>query len=250
MASSFVLYGAAGIGKTEMAGSFPKPLFIVDPLETGVEDSADMGFIAPVDIWEFGDYKHLLSCLEDSKRDDVSTVVIETLRGVENAIYQEAMLRDDFKSWQDFFSFDRGPDAAGRYVAEFLMNCKQLLKAGKNLVLTGHCDDKSKSNAQGADYQRTVPDVQRIRKFWNPVAKWVQNIYYMEQDYKVESGKSPTDKGKVQSQASRSIWTNYDLSYEAKNRYRLPARISMGETGAEAVNNLMSAIKEAKHATR
>lgn len=249
MASSFVLYGPAGIGKTEMAGSFPAPLFIVDPLETGVEDLRDMGYIQPVGIREIEGFPDLIEKLEEaSGNNDVSSVVIETLRGVENVVYQHTLMTAGFKSWSKFFDFDRGPDAAQPYVADLLLHFKKLLKAGKSIVLTAHCDDKQKSNAQGADYQRTVPDCMRIRKMWNPMAKWFQNIFFLEQDHNVQESDNPTEKAKVQTGATRSMLTSYSLSYESKNRFRLPAKISMGFNGQEAVANLQSAIKESKNA--
>jgi hypothetical protein len=240
---TFLLYGKPGIGKTELAAAFKKPVFLVDPQEDGILDLQANGD-APEDIpvYELEDEADLLKTLKGAPGMDCETVVIETLAGIEALIFNAAYARDKYKSWEKFEAFATGPRSCVRTARDIVDLLSKIANTGKTVVMTAHSQIKKYSNPTGEDYDIILPQV--TKQIWDPFAKWFQNVFYMSLDVQVDTDdRDALKKSKGLSCGDRTLHVNVSAAFEAKNRYRLPDEIDMGKSGAECLKNLSDAIK-------
>src|SRR5690606_2264672 len=99
---SLCLHGESGVGKTELACHFPRPVLFRGPAETGVDDLKLMGtvpddllVVAPENWEELG---YLLAETIESKKYD--TVIFDTLYELETRCYNY-IGEKDFKKSED-----------------------------------------------------------------------------------------------------------------------------------------------------
>ncbi len=107
------------------------------------------------------------------------------------------------------------------------------------VILLGHSQVRPFKNPYGEDYDRYVPDVHH--KTWNLTHKWADMVLFA--NYFIVVDKQKGGRAKGHGGQERIMYTEFHAAYEAKNRYGLPAEISMGGSGTEAWGNLIEAIK-------
>lgn len=247
-AGTFVLYGKPGIGKTEMAAYFPKPLFICDPSEDGIADLINLGTVPAVEyakVPTYVDLKELLDELASSKH-QYRTVVLETIGGIETLIHLHTYKEGQYKSQKDFERFNDGAKASRGIVRELVEKLQVLRNQGTTVVLTAHAKAQRFSNPTGDDYDTWFPDC--YRETWGPIAKWVSNILFLTLDITTEKSKTDLLAKTKGFGEDRVMHTCPNAAIEAKNRYGLPNEVPMGSSGKEAYDNLVAYIKGAKNA--
>ena len=102
----YVFYGRSGTGKTTLAGTFPKPILLLDVRDRGTDSLADVGDIDVFEVGSFEDferaYYHLLKNPKGYK-----TVVVDTLSQLQQIVVEEIALKKGKKS------SDKAPGAWG-----------------------------------------------------------------------------------------------------------------------------------------
>jgi hypothetical protein len=243
-----VMYGQCGIGKTLFGAAAPKPIFLRDAQEDGINTLKNAGLVAedvpvmPVaESWE--ELFIHLSWLA-SEENDHKTLVVDTVAGLER-LCAEYVCRREFKSqWGEkgFGGFGRGWEAC---VPEWrkLINAFDDIRTKRTstIILLAHSQIKTQKNPEGPDYDRYIPELHH--KLWACTAKWADIILFANSYVQVDdSGLRVKAKGGI----DRYMYPTGCAAYEAKNRHGLTEEISMGTSGREAWANLISAIKEAK----
>lgn len=241
-----VIYGVPGIGKTGLAANFPDPMFIVDPMEDGVQDLIDLGQIPDVPIVSCATWNALQKATKDAETASCKTVVFETIAGFEALLYDWGRENPWAGNKKPFMAFNEGPKACLQELSKWIVALQSLRNAGKTIVLTGHWMTKSFSNPAGQDYERAYPECTVPKVFWPPLAKWFQNVFLMELDVAIEESENMVVRNKAHTCGDRVLRTGAHAAYEAKNRLLLPDTIELGTSGKEGFAALTKAIKEAR----
>ena len=248
-AATFFVHGEPGIGKTELVAQFKNPVFICDVQEDGVQDLVDFGFISVETIWYPTSFKEFMEMLDRVKTGEYGeTCVIETLRGWEVMMHDFGYKEFKFTNRQKWESFAEGPRACEKLVRDVIDKLQAIRSNGVTVVMTGHTKDSRVQNPTLPEYHKMVPEA--TKSTWFPLAKWFQNIFYMALNVSVakDNENDVTERAWAFSCGERVLYTSKDAAYEAKNRYRLPPSISMGNSGEEGFLNLRTAITEALNA--
>lgn len=250
--SRLVIHGVEGVGKTSVGASAPSPIFLMARGETGLETLIDANRIGEtphfpeIQVWdEFMQAVDWLATNEHSYR----TLVIDTLNGLERLCHEHVCARDFKGDWSEkgFMGYMRGYEISlGDW--RMMLNALDSLRERKRMAVIALCHTKVTTfkNPEGADYDRYQPAMHA--KTWELTHRWADHVlfanYYAVVENVVESKSSK--RGKATGGQERVLYTVRHAAYDAKNRAGLPEEISMGNSGAEAWSNIMTALMAGK----
>ena len=228
-ALGMVLYGPPGVGKTSFAGHFPGVGFIHDPQEPGIRDLIEYNQIPePKMVHEAEDFEDLLDICSRvaSGETGIQTAVFDSLSGMEQLCFHwhcNEYFEGDWSS-KGFLSYYAGPENATKVDwVRFLEALDQVRKAGVNVVLVAHSEQKMYVNPEGADYERFQPALDK--RVWKVTHRWAQAVLFA--NYFVDIDKSgPRNKANPDSEA-RFLYPQWSPAFEAKNRFGLPPLVEM-----------------------
>jgi DNA polymerase III delta prime subunit len=217
-----LIYGVPGCGKSTLASKAARPLFI--DCEQGTSN-------LDVDRVEPADFAGVLSTIRDasSEQHEYRTLVIDTLDAVEGMIWK--VVTEEYNrtakvrvgSAQEI-PFARGMDAAVEHWRQVVAELERAWGRGMSIVLLDHSTIRTFKDPTTEDYQRIEPKIDR--KASALVRSWCDAVLFA--DYRVEVDVSATTKrAKGHSIGERVIRTEYRASFDAKNRYGLPAEMQM-----------------------
>lgn len=248
-----VAYGPPGIGKTSFGCAAPKPVFLIDSQEDGIGTlkasklvAADIPVLPACNSWE--DVLEALTAIAQGEH-DFKTLVIDTLGGMERLCHEYVCNKDFRGDWggpseKGFVSYARGYEVSLPVWRDFL-NKLDRLRIDRNMSVIGlaHSIVKPFKNPEGEDFDRYVVDMHD--KTWSVTKKWSDMILFA--NYFIEASKERgAARAKGKGGQIRFFSTEHHAAYDAKNRHGLPGEIAMGESGKEAWDNLVTAIKEAR----
>ncbi len=237
-------FGPPGIGKTEFGAALPNPVFLIDDKEDGVNTLKSSGLIdAGIPVFpaatNWTDALAMVAAVVDSSYD---SLVIDTIGGMERLCHHYVCNRDFKGKWAEgFLAYAKGYETALPEWLELLNGLDRVRDAGKRVLLLAHSQVKPYKNPLGEDYDRFTPAVHP--KTWNLTHRWSDVVLFL--NYHIEVDESGT-RAKGKGGQARNMHTEYCAAFEAKNRHRLPAVISMGNSGKEAWGNLTTAIDTAR----
>lgn len=243
---SLILYGYEGLGKTTTALQFKKDLLCISANENGYDNLEAVGDIPEGCTNEQVDtYPELIKALKSGA--NFKTVVLDSLSGTQQFLGDHIVKnhyhqKDDPR--QAFGAFSEGWRVHGPVYAEEICSILTWLNTkGINTVLIGHAKHEVVKNPTGADYNATVIDMEQ----WPRAVfkKWAAAVLYMTLDADVVVTKTWKQKpmeakatGDVDGLSDRIMYTTRHLTHEAKNLYKLPPFIPLGESAEEAYHNL------------
>jgi hypothetical protein len=108
------------------------------------------------------------------------------------------------------------------------------------IIALCHTKVKTFKNPEGADYDRYQPDMHE--KTWGLTHKWADIVLFANFHTVIEDEK----KRKAAGGQVRIIQTERTAAYDAKNRAGLPQMIQMGQDGAAAWANFVTALKSGR----
>jgi hypothetical protein len=245
--SRVCLHAVEKFGKTSFAAYAPGVIFGMTKGETGLEsliDSQQLSAVPHFPVWEtHGDMMESIEELtvEDHK---FRTLAIDTLNGAAQLTCEKVCQREYNGDWgqKGFTGYMRGYEVATSDWREFLVALDRLRSERKMAIIClVHTRVKTFKSPDSEDYDRYQPDMHE--KLWGLSHKWFDVImfgnFYTEV---VESGTKHKGLGGQQ----RVLYTERHAAYDAGNRLGLPEEIQMGESGKDAWDNFISAIKKAK----
>jgi hypothetical protein len=249
--SRLVLNGQAGIGKTSFAAQATAPLFLLSPGETGLLTLMDAGLVPPTPNLEIDTWPALVGIIDELTATEhaYKTLVVDTLDGMEKLANAHVCQTDYTGDWSErgFMGYQRGYKsvAAGPW-RELLARLDKLRETKRmGVVLLAHSGVANFSNPAGGDYSRYVPDM--FKDAWTLTFSWADIVLFGTRDVKVakERGDAKT-KGK--DLGTRTIYTEWNAAWDAKNRHNLAAEIDMGNSGKEAWDNVIAAVRAGRAA--
>jgi hypothetical protein len=240
-----VVYGTEGVGKSTFAAGAPSPIFLTT--EDGT-DQLDVARFPRPETWQ-----DALDAIADLEGDhSFKTLVVDTLDGLEPLCWAQVCLAAGKKEIDDF-DFYRGYLAAVPLWRVFLKRLETLRdKRGMAVVLLAHSVTKKYRNPDDLDFDRRTLAVND--KAAGPIKQWADAVMFARYEEMVHE-KSKRTRGV--STGARILHTEWNATWDAKNRYNLPAELplswddfaaAMVEQAPAEVSDLLARIDELLHA--
>lgn len=230
---TIMLYGVAGIGKTQLASESENPIFI-----------GERGNLL-LDVSRFDEEKTFAEFVEDIKwlienEHIYKTLVIDTLSWLEPLVFQE-VCSEQTKPAKDISKVPHGAGYTSAYakmesVTKLLNDLKD--KKKMNVVIIAHSKVKPFNDPTSIEpYDKYVPSLnEAISAIW---VKYVDALIFMNYETFVKEGER-----RAYGDALRIAYTEERPSFQAKNRYGLPYRIAMRK--GEGWKTLVEAIEKSE----
>lgn len=193
---TFVFYGRSGTGKTTLAGSFPKPMLLLDVKDEGTDSIADIKGIKVFDVTSFEDfelaYYHLLKHPKKYK-----TVVIDTVSQVQQLAIKELM--DDKRTMKGRSAGDWGSmkkrdwGDVSSLMKEVLINYRDLATEGMEVVFIAQDRAFNFDEGESDDESSVIPEIgpalmPSVAKVLNAAVQMIGNTFIRERFVKKEVG--------------------------------------------------------------
>lgn len=238
-----IFYGVEGIGKTSFGCQFPNPFFLLTKNETGLETLQDSGQVGEIDhcppcqTWQ--DAMSVMNWVSMGTH-DYATLVIDTLNGLERLYMDFVIATECGGDSEKFSAYGRDkkyPHSLWQMLLGYLTGLQTTRKMSV-LCLSHYTVEAYKSPDGG--YDRFMPRM--LKPIWDYCFAWSDITLFAEfKTFVVKEGlRSKGVDGK-----QRVMHTERSPAHDAKNRYKLPAEILMGETPADGYQNFINAYQAA-----
>lgn len=214
-----VVYGEHGCGKTTLAASAHKPIFL--PLEDGLT-GLEVDAFPILKSWK--EVKEAMNALVGQT--DFGTVAIDSLDWLEPLILEQVCKDHNVKSIESI-PFGKGYIDAMSYWREFLELCDRLRAQGMAVILIAHSEIKRFAAPDSEGYDRFQIKLHRMASA--VVQEWADVIGFAQ--FETQIKKQDAGFGKVN---ARGVSTGRRLlhvvekpAYVAKNRYGMPDTIPL-----------------------
>jgi GTPase SAR1 family protein len=226
-----VIYGPPGAGKSTLASEFPTPVFI----------QTERGNVAGLEFDSFGHIESWTAVLESLRSladagHDYQTVVLDSLDKLEPLIWDHVCAFHDAEGhherrehWESIEApgYGKGYVEVDKVWQKFFAALDYLNTEIKmSVVLIGHSAIVNWPNPAGAEFPRW--DIRLHKRAHAIVEDSVDAILMLNFDDSVTKDKTTQ---KVKSSGSKLRWINCEGSpaLNAKNRYKMPAKIMYQE---------------------
>lgn len=241
-----VIYGQEGVGKTSLASYAPDPLFIIDKNEQGIHRLKKRKLVpSTVKVGpHVEDWNTLLDACDEllNSSHEYSTIVFDSLTGYQRMCFDaccKAEYNNDFTS-TGFFSFFQGPrTAAQNWWPDFINRLTDLQEQNINVILLAHSAVKTVNNPAGPDYDKYMPDLDKV--IWSVTSKWAGGVLYYAHNIDISKEKTER-KMKASGGSQRILYAELDGGYVAKNSYNLPPVLDPSDSAEECWRDLWERI--------
>lgn len=218
---SVLLYGVEGIGKSTFGANAPCPIFLDGE---GGSANLDVARFPPPETWE--DVKEAIRVLAVESH-DFGTLVVDTLDWIEPLLWDFCCRRDGEKSIESY-GYGKGYAAALDEWRVFLAALERLRKAKPmHIILLAHSWIKQFKNPEADDYDRY--ELKLHPKAGGLLKEWPQAVLFANHDIIAAKEEGSGKKKRVRGvdTGRRLIYTQRTAAYDAKNRFNLPASLSL-----------------------
>lgn len=223
-----VVYGPDGVGKSTFAAAAPKTVFL------GAEDGTNEMNVArmptPETFQDIRDAVQILLTASDAELIEhlgivPKTLALDTIDWVEPLIWKE-VCDEGGKSSIEAFGFGKGYIEALDKLETFLTVDLNRLRdvKGMNIIILGHSLIKTFKNPEGDDYDRYQLKLKDNAA--SKVREWADCVLFANHETLVDTDEK-TKRGKAVSTGKRFLYTSRRPTYDAKNRFGLPAKIGL-----------------------
>jgi hypothetical protein len=238
-----VLYGKEGMGKTSLGLQFPGPVRCFSIFENGYQYLEDVGAV-PADSIDITitSFKELVQAIQKTT---TGTLLFDGLKGIQKLIFDYVLEKYYEGDFAKFNAWSEGPNKYAPAVLQNLLDlCTQKNAEGVHTIFLGHMSTASVPNTLGADYLSHI--ILMHKECREVIRSWAGFVFMLNMSIQINiktevQGKgqnATTVEGKAEDQDSRWIYTTTSPAHEAKNRWNLPAKISMGKNPKAAFDNL------------
>lgn len=142
-----LFYGRSGSGKTTVAGTFPKPMLILDIGERGTDSLSSMEGVDVITVNGWGELEEIYWALKDGTH--YKTVVIDAVHTMQNQAIQEA--RELAKKQDKDMTSQRDMGQATGLMNQWNYNFRDLRDDGINVVFLAHDRLRETDTDDGVD---------------------------------------------------------------------------------------------------
>lgn len=212
----FLVYGTEGIGKSTLAASADRPVFICPEDGVGEIDVARFPAIA-----NYADALEAIHVLIGEPH-DYQTLVIDTVDWLEPLLWAHICARDGKKDIEDY-GYGKGYTAALDEYRRLLAALERLRKErGMHLILVGHSIIRTWKNPEGEDFDRYQLKIHD--KAAGLLKEWCDCVLFLQWETLTVEDDRKHVKGVT---GSRVIRTQRAAAWDAKNRFDLPDRLPL-----------------------
>lgn len=241
-----ILASPPGVGKTELAAHYPKPLFMLVGRDLGLISLINSGRV-PKDVAKFDEnyesWEVFLDDLDKVENDDhgCETLVIDTLSALQYYLMQFIVhneYRDDETKFMDYGG--KGWPLC-RTPWQFMLSRLDRIrfKRKMRILCLTHTTVGNVNNPEGENYHSHNPELHA--SIANLTNGWADNVLFANLQILTENLKGNA-KAKAKFGDKRILHVQASGGSYAKNRWGLRDPIPMGTCGREAYANLMKAI--------
>jgi hypothetical protein len=149
---SAVLYGRPGSGKTHIAGTFPKPVLLLDILQDGTDTIANVPRVDAIPITEWGQIEELYWYLSKGKgKDKYKSVIIDQITEAQDVCIDHVMA----EGGRDAMSQRLWGEVSGE-MKTFITNFRSLVKQKMNVAFLAH---EREDDDEGSEDSQISPNV-------------------------------------------------------------------------------------------
>lgn len=207
-----VIYGRGGIGKSTLAASAPRPVFLA--AEEGLEQ-IDAAAIEPYPKT----FEDVLGALDYVATTSFETIAIDSLDWLEPLVW-DYVCRKNKKEDIEAFGYGKGYVAALDQWRVFIHKLTALRARGMNVVLIAHAIRKPFKNPEGDDYEHWTIKIHE--KAAGLIVEWSDVVGFFDEDVSTED---TSGRVKAQTTGRRVLKTRPNPAYLAKTRYALPPKL-------------------------
>jgi hypothetical protein len=219
-----LLYGKEGVGKTSWAAQAPRPIFIFTEKGRG---KLSLDAFPLAQSWNdiVSAFRALLS-----EEHEYQTLVVDTVDWLEKLIWEQTCTDGGKDSIEDF-GYGKGYVQALKYWTQFVEMLNDVHdQKNMAIILLGHAAVKTFNNPDGDNYDRY--QLAMHQKAEAMIREWVDCVLFADYEIKVRKPENALDKSKgkavkVHGDMTRLLHTEERPAYLAKNRYGLPATLSL-----------------------
>lgn len=244
-----VVSGMPGVGKTSMVANSSAPVFITGPFDRGIETLKSTGQLSEEiqnlpPCQSLGEFYSQVDWVATAEHDR-KTLVVDNLGDIEALMLAEIKRRDFANDDKAYSLYEVGQRVNGPSEFRCILTALDRVRdRGMSVLLVTHSVSREIKDPSTANYDKWTPDVTKYN--WPLLNRWADMVLFLNFVTHVIGQKDDMKKGKARGGQERVIYCTNRASYEAKNRHNLPDEISMGDSGAEAWENLVNAIKEGR----
>jgi hypothetical protein len=225
-----VIYGPEGVGKTTLAAHAPNPIFL--PVEDGLGMMTDVPAF-PL-IKSYKELQEYLIWLMDEEH-DFGTASIDSLDWLERLIWAEAAERN---GWKDIRQpgFGEGYNAALDVWRELFDMLETLRKdRSMGVMMIAHAAIVNFRDPENSAYDVYQPKLHVSNKGVgaNPfVTEAVDAVLFINKrtnviKEQISNDKKAVGRTRAVGSAQRTVYTDAAAAYRAKNRWNMPAEITL-----------------------
>ncbi|WP_127491373.1 ATP-binding protein [Paenibacillus glycanilyticus] len=216
-AKKVVLYGPEGIGKSSLAGQFPRPIFIDTE---GSTTEMDVDRLPKPTSWEMLNQQVKWVKQQGSQ---FGTLVIDTIDWAEMLCVESICAAHAKKGIEDF-GYGKGYIFVAEELGRFLNLLSDVVESGINVVLTAHAQivKFEQPDEMGAYDRYQLKLGQKTGSRTAALVKeWADMVLFI--NYKTFSV-ATDDKGKKNKGqgGARTVYATHHPAWDAKNRHGLP----------------------------
>jgi len=216
-AKKVVLYGPEGIGKSSLAGQFPRPIFIDTE---GSTTEMDVDRLPKPSSWEM--LKQQVQWVKQ-QGSRFGTLIIDTIDWAE-MLCVEGVCATHNKNGVEDFGYGKGYIFVAEELGRFLNQLSDLIESGIHVVLTAHAQiiKFEQPDEMGAYDRYQLKLGQKTGSRTAPLVKeWADMVLFI--NYKTFSV-ATDDKGKKNKAqgGTRTVYATHHPAWDAKNRHGLP----------------------------
>lgn len=242
------------MGKSMLAGHFPRTGFIIGSQEQGVRYlTATRQIPPPVWIDEYDtdsplSFDKVCERINKAALDkNISTIVIETLTDFQAMAFTKGC-KEDYKgdfSKDGFFAYGQGPKNTATFIWPNLIEAlNNAAGNGKGVILTAHARAKQHTDPTGVKYLKYFPYADE--EIWQRAHKWASGVFLIAMRVQEDSDKNKGSLKRVAKDSNQRLLYVGTTPYAAvKNWYGFSKDvIDLGDSGKEGYNNLVKAFTE------
>ena len=227
-----------------MAAHIPGVVFLIDKMELGVLTLMENGLIPkvpvlpPVQTWS-----EALSALEALRVEDHSfrAVAMDAVSGF-GLLCREAVCQCQFSgNWTKYADYSKGDLIHSPVEWRLILAALDRLRLERRMsvMLLGHQRMGNVKGGSKPDYDKNLVDFPK--EMWVLTERWADLILFA--DFELTFDDETKKKSKAHGGQTRMLYCENRAEHVAKNRHGLPPEVEMGNSGAEAWNNLSAALK-------